>query len=139
MSKLQHYGVRDTALKWFESYLTSRYHFTTINNQQSCFKTITSGILQGSILGPLLYTIYVNDIFFVADTVKCVLYADDIALVVTGKMREDVLRNASKFFTAFSIWFAYNCLALNSSKTNFVIFGAAIIVNISSNTEFNNH
>ena len=103
ISKLQHYGVRGTTLKWFESYLhvTSRYHFTTINNQRSSFKTITSGIPQGSILGPLLYTIYVNDIFFVADTVKCMLYADDTALVVTGKTREDVLHNASIFLLHF--------------------------------------
>ena len=65
ISKLQHYGIRGTALKWFESYLTSRYRLTTINNQRYSFKTITSGISQGSILGPLLYKIYVNDIFFV--------------------------------------------------------------------------
>ena len=68
------------------------------------------------------------------------LNADDTALVVTGKTRENVLHNASIFFIAFTTWFADNRLALNSSKTNFVTFGAVNNVDTFSPTlEFNNH
>ena len=68
------------------------------------------------------------------------LYADDTALVVTGEMHEDVLHNDSVFVTAFSTWFADNRLALNSSKTNFVIFDAANIDHIFPQTlKFNIH
>ena len=68
------------------------------------------------------------------------LYADDTALVVTSETCEDVLYNASIFFTALSIWFADNPLTLNSSKTNSVLFGTANTVNTFPQTlEFNNH
>jgi hypothetical protein len=121
--KLNAYGVRGTALKLMENYLHNRFHYTVVNNVRSQPALITMGIPQGSILGPLLFNIYVNDIFNVARSVKCVLYADDTVIVVSAKSIIDVFITASHFFGMFSKWFALNKLCLNDSKTHFLIFG----------------
>ena len=63
LTKLEHYGVRGVVLNWFNSYLTGRYQYIEINGSKSLLKSIVCGISQGSITGPYLYLIYVNDIF----------------------------------------------------------------------------
>lgn len=85
LSKLSHYGVRGCSLQWFRSYLSGRFQYTELNNVSSSFHLISSGVPQGSVLGPLLYLLYVNDIFNVTSRAKCVLYADDTALLLSGK------------------------------------------------------
>jgi hypothetical protein len=70
LDKLEHYGVRGIALQWFFSYLSSRFQFTGLNSVRSLLRLITTGIPQGSVLGPYLYLVYVNDIFNITDTVK---------------------------------------------------------------------
>lgn len=126
LHKLDYYGVRGVVLNWFKSYLTSRYHYTVINNSRSLCSVMESGIPQGSILGPLLYIIYVNDIFNVHSNVKCVLYADDTVLIVRDKDVNNLFKRCSQLFALYSVWFTDNKLALNAKKTNYVIFSIGL-------------
>ncbi len=75
LAKLEHYGIRGIALSWCHSYLCNSFQYIEINDERSLL--CVCEVPTGSVLGPYLYLIYVNDIFNVCDTVKCVLYADN--------------------------------------------------------------
>ena len=76
ISKLKNYGVRGNDLKWFKSYLNNRKQFIAYNNKYTSFETITCGVPQGSILGPLLFLIYVNDLNQVSNILDPIMFAD---------------------------------------------------------------
>ena len=80
LTKLHYYGVRDTALNWFKSYLFKRTRYFECNGRSSSIREIETGVPQGSILGPLLFIIYMNDIHTVSDNLNFILYADDTTL-----------------------------------------------------------
>ena len=82
LNKLEHYGIRGTALDFFQSYLTNRQQFTIVNGEKSELLTVICGVPQGSTLGPLLFLLYINDLasaskFFVS------LFADDTGLILS--------------------------------------------------------
>ena len=81
LNKLKHYGINGTALKWFSSYLTNRKQFVLYKGKMSKETTITTGVPQGSILGPLLFIIYINDIAKITNKFKFTIYADDTTLI----------------------------------------------------------
>ena len=87
--KLEHYGVRGVALHLLKNYLTNRKQYKNTNETISSLKPISMGVPQGSILGPLFYIIYVNDLHY---AVNCTprLYADDTCLLVEGKTEGDL-------------------------------------------------
>ena len=87
-------------------------------------RLITGGIPQGSVLSTVLYNIYVNDIFYVYPNAKCVLYADDTAIILSGKTVHDLSNAANELFHTFSVWFCDNLLALTANKTNYIVFGS---------------
>ena len=81
LNKLKYYGDTNTELSWFQSYLTERSQYVEINGITSNILTISTGVPQGSILGPLLFLIYMNDIPEVSTLFKYIVYADDTSLL----------------------------------------------------------
>lgn len=125
LNKLQFYGVHNTELQFFKSYLTSRMQYVEINDYQSKSMAISTGVPQGSILGPLLFLIFMNDIPSSSQAFNFLLYADDTTLLSTVDCNlglnasENIInRELSKIYT----WLICNKLTLNISKTKFMIF-----------------
>ena len=114
------YGIRGIANKLFESYLSGRQQYVDIDNNLSNKSEITLSVTQGSILGPLLYLIYVNDI-----ENSCVgnilSFADDTTLFMSDSNIETLYANANKQVIALYDWFCANRLALNASKTKYIV------------------
>ena len=106
-----------------KSYFSNRFQYTIVNNESSNFCKITTSIPQGFIIGPLMYAIYVNDVFNVTDFMKCVLYADDTVIIISARTKDELLALATRYLTLYSKWFAINKLCLNDSKTHFIVFG----------------
>ena len=84
LSKLEHYGIRGIALKWFKNYLSDRYQYVSIENLDSRKQKITCGVPQGSILGPILFLLYINDIINSSSILHFILFADDTNLFYCG-------------------------------------------------------
>ena len=82
--KLKHYDVRGSALKWFKSYLSNRQQYVTYNGVSSQLKNINCGVPQGSVLGPLLFLLYINDLSNVCKCTMPLVFADDINLFING-------------------------------------------------------
>ena len=122
LNKLNHYGIRGIALSWFQNYLSDRNQYVCINGCNSELLPITCGVPQGSILGPLLFLIYVNDLATISKYAATILFADDTNVIYTGKTYDDVSRIIQTDLKNLSNWFKCNKLALNETKTNYIIF-----------------
>ena len=122
LKKLEHYGIRGTALKWMISYLDSRLQFVTIDGKNSTTKHMKHGVPQGSILGPLLFIIYINDIPNISTIAKFILYADDANIILTGNNIEEVRLQMEQLASVLLKWVDSNGLALNLKKTQYMIF-----------------
>ena len=89
LMKLEAIGLHEDAIRWFRSYLSDRNQLVDVSGIFSTEAPITCGVPQGSILGPLLFLIYVNDMSAAVND-KVLLYADDSCILVTGKSRSDI-------------------------------------------------
>ena len=125
--KLQYYGVSGSALSWFQSYLTERYQYVEIDGVKSDLLPLTTGVPQGSILGPLLFLIYMNDIPNCSSLFKFILFADDTSLIDTLNLSvsshdKAVIDQLNNELSKIYDWLAVNKLSLNVSKTKYMIF-----------------
>lgn len=121
LSKLKHYGIRDLALKWFESYLTGRKQQTRVGCRISNYMELTSGVPQGSILGPILFSIFINDLPSACIESTPYLFADDGALYFENITRGNYSNVKFEINSIFR-WLQANKLALNNDKTKLLIF-----------------
>lgn len=121
--KLHKYGIRGTALSWLNSYLHNRQQYVELQNHISKSKKITCGVPQGSVLGPLLFNLYINNVWEVSKTLKTILFADDTNLICSGENMEQLLDTVENELQKMKSWFDANKLTLNLSKTKFIIFG----------------
>ena len=96
LKKLHNYGITGPALKWFSSYLTGRLQYVEIDGISSDVLPLTTGVPQGSILGPLLFLIYMNDIHNVTNQFNFILYADDTSLYSTIQIQETASINVNE-------------------------------------------
>ena len=85
-------------MKWFESYLTNRKQYVFVNNIKSDFKIIGCGVPQGSILGPLLFLVYMNDITQASQVLQYILYADDTSVFLSDDNIDDLIFNFKDSF-----------------------------------------
>ena len=122
LEKLQIYGVRGVALQWFKSYLLNRQQCVAINNEFSAYTTITCGVPQGSILGPLLFIIYINDLVNSSKLFKFVMFADDTNLFYSHKNLDNLVATVNQELQKISLWLRINKLSLNIKKTHFILF-----------------
>ena len=125
LEKLRKYGIRNTESRWFENYLSERIQRVKLGNTLSNEKTVTCGVPQGSVLGPTLFILYINDMpsIFQGTTIEPILYADDTNLLYRFKTftnLDNELINAQ--LDKFRIWTIVNRLSLNAKKTNIIVF-----------------
>ena len=123
LDKLNYYGVKDQTLALFDSYLTNRTQAVEVNGVLSDIGTIQHGVPQGSILGPLLFLLYINDISKSSDILKFFLFADDTTVFYSADPSdlnsENILNTELE---KVSCWLAANKLSLNVKKSNFLHF-----------------
>ena len=122
MSKLRHYGIRDKSLNWFESYLTNRKQYVFVNGESSQLRNINYGVPQGSVLGPLLFLIYINDLPNISKVLSFYLFADDTNIYYEAETPEKLESVLNKELKELYTWLIVNRLSLNINKTNFVVF-----------------
>ena len=122
LHKLNHYGVRGIINTWFSSYLSKRSQSTQIGSTVSNKEEIVCGVPQGSVLGPLLFLIYVNDIYRCSQIFDFYLFADDTNLLYSNKDLKDLETVVNDELIKVGDWLDANKLSLNTSKSNFVIF-----------------
>ena len=125
LQKLQTFGVQGIELAWFKDYLDKRKQKTVIGEAESNWSTILSGVPQGSILGPLLFTIMVNDLPNSVSICQIMLYADDAELFYSSPKPEDIERTLNLELVNVHEWVKANKLALNLLKTQYMIFGSS--------------
>ena len=122
LSKLEHYGIRENSLKWFRSYLENRKQLVKYNIQTSSLQDINLSVPQGSLLGPTLFNIYINDITLSLNKLKSVLYADDSCFYLSHTNISTATNIINSELETLGSWFSSNRLTLNYEKSHFVLF-----------------
>ena len=126
---MEHFGIRGSVNNWLKSYLSNRKQYVEINKINSELLKVVCGVPQGSVLGPLLFILYINDICNVSKLLKMILFADDTNLFRSGRELNSLCKEVSEELEKLNTWFKVNKLSLNVSKTNFILFSGRKCIN----------
>ena len=122
IQKLDHYGIRGVAKTWFISYLKNRKQYVSLGSTKSDTLCVPCGVPQGSVLGPILFLLYINDFQNSSSTFDFHLFADDSNLFYSNKSLLSLESIVNDQLLAIHSWLCANRLLLNVEKSNFVIF-----------------
>lgn len=130
LSKLPHYGVTHNSLSWFQSYLAGRSQTTKVSSLRNGLKSFVHSssqnvnleVPQDSILGPILFLLYINDIVFATAFGRFTLFADDTTILVEGGTRDEVISKLTDVLSQIQEWFSVNELTMNAGKTTYMYF-----------------
>lgn len=139
LKKLNHIGIRGTMYDWFVSYLKGRRQFVSIGDDISSIQPNHLGVPQGSVLGPLLFSIFINDLPDSCKLLKTILFADDATFLCSGKNIDEATCIMNSELEKIYSWLNLNKLSLNYKKTHYMIFGPKILTNTINTSIFINN
>ena len=123
LHKLKSLGIKDHSFNWFKSYLTHRKQIVSSNNALSQSNDLKMGVPQGTVLGPVLFLIYMNDLSLNISDSLLTMYADDTTVTCCGKTIDEACNKLNHCLSSISRWFTVNRLVINTEKSNFMIIG----------------
>ena len=121
-AKSEHYGIRDVALRWIKSYFSCRQQFVQFNVACSTKQTIKCGVPQGSILGPLFFILYINDLPNASKLTQPLLFADDTSIFCSHSDSNRLQSVLNEELSNFDVWLKFNKLSVNRKKNNYIFF-----------------
>ena len=122
IQKLDHYGIRGITQLWFQDYLRNRKQIVKFNQIKSKEMVIKSGVPQGSILGPILFLLYINDIENCSKLISFILFADDTNIFYSNKCLKTLSNIIQTEIDKVAEWLNVNKLSLNTTKTKVILF-----------------
>ena len=126
--KLAFYGIRGISHKWLKVYLTNISQFVVVDSKTSSTKQLTCGVPQGSVLGPVLFLLYINDLCSVSNVLKLVLFADDTNIFYSSDSLHDLQTTVNAELSKLFAWFSVKKLSLNLTKTNYIFIPRVTVV-----------
>ena len=122
LAKLEHYGIQNSPNLWFKSYLSKRKQYVSYDDQNSSLLSFSCGVPQGSILGPFLFILYINDLVNSSKVFKFVIFADDSNLYISHANIKTLIELANRELLNIRSWITLNKLTLNVKKSHYIIF-----------------
>ena len=124
IKKLRDMGLSETVINWVTSYLSNRKQRVYANNTYSDYQSITQGVPQGSVLGPLFYIVYANDLAKIVKHCRLAMYADDTVLYTSHKDFDVSVRDLQEDIDSLALWCRTNGITANTDKTKVMVFGS---------------